>query len=54
MKTNTPILTVAIPTWNRAQALDNCLRSVCANLPNGIEVLVSDNASTDNTGKIVA
>ncbi len=52
-----PRITVAIPTWNRhallAQTLAS-LQSQCAELvPGSVEVLVSDNASTDDTQAVV-
>jgi len=52
-----PLLTIGIPTWNRARNLDNLLRNLVAACPpdaqSHIEVLVSDNASTDDTGAVV-
>ncbi len=50
------LLSIAIPTYNRAQYLDLCLSQICKQLPgyeSFIEVIVSDNASTDNTADIV-
>lgn len=52
-----PILTIAIPTYNRAGQLDNCLERLSADPDfdaSKIEVLVSDNASTDDTRAVVA
>lgn len=49
-----PILTIAIPTYNREFFLDRCLKYIhlqIKDLP--IEIIVSDNASTDNTAEIV-
>jgi glycosyltransferase involved in cell wall biosynthesis len=52
-----PRITVAIPTWNRQAFLAINLASLqaqCAQLPPGsVEVLVSDNASTDDTQAVV-
>ena len=51
-----PILTIAIPTFNRANFLDNCLLHITNQLAineDRIELLVSDNCSTDNTFEIV-
>ena len=50
-----PLLTIAIPTYNRAKSLFECLTCLKnANPQNfNIEVIVSDNASTDNTKQIV-
>jgi abequosyltransferase len=51
-----PILSICIPTYNRAKFLGECLESL-AHLDvkywRDVEVIVSDNASTDNTREIV-
>jgi glycosyltransferase involved in cell wall biosynthesis len=50
-----PFLSACIMTYNRAETLRETLESIlpqAAELPE-IEVLVSDNASTDNTGEVV-
>ncbi len=48
-----PLLTVAIPTWNRAaflaQTLEQLRLEMVATLPGAVEVLVSDNCSQDET-----
>jgi glycosyltransferase involved in cell wall biosynthesis len=44
-----PLVTIAIPTRNRASLLKNCVASALAQTYSNIEVLVSDNASTDDT-----
>jgi glycosyltransferase involved in cell wall biosynthesis len=44
-----PLVTIAIPTFNRALWLKDCLVSVFAQSYPKFEVLVSDNASTDET-----
>lgn len=44
-----PLVTIAIPTRNRATLLQDCLASALAQTYPNIEVLVSDNASTDAT-----
>ena len=49
-----PKVTVAIPTWNRAGYLREALASVLAQTLGDIEVLVSDNGSTDETAEVVA
>lgn len=51
------MLTIAIPTYNRAHLLDLCLSRIISQLltyPNEVELLVSNNASTDQTQQIVA
>lgn len=55
----TPLLSVCIPTYTRAHHLKNALESILHQLKDSpnlvplIEVVVSDNASTDNTSEIV-
>jgi len=49
------LLTIAIPTYNRASYLDKCLSHICGQLRKGeprVEILISDNNSTDNTPDI--
>jgi abequosyltransferase len=56
MKTK-PILSICIPTYNRSNYLKNCLESLVtqpAFALGEIEVVVSDNFSTDNTYEVVA
>ena len=51
-----PLLTIAIPTWNRAAFLAPCLERLLEegqNFGGMVEVLVSDNASTDGTQQAV-
>ena len=49
-----PKVTVAIPTYNRAALLREALASALAQTLREIEVVVSDNASTDDTRDVVA
>jgi abequosyltransferase len=57
MTINKPILTIAIPTYNRATYLVETLKqlqlelSACQDF--NVEILISDNASEDNTKEIV-
>jgi glycosyltransferase involved in cell wall biosynthesis len=46
---STPLFTIAIPTYNRADLMESCVTSALAQTYHDIEVLVSDNASTDDT-----
>jgi glycosyltransferase involved in cell wall biosynthesis len=49
-------LSICIPTYNRANHLDNCLQSIFLNksrLAIDFEVCVSDNCSTDQTEEVV-
>lgn len=50
------LLTIAIPTYNRSELLDqqlNWLSEAIKGLEVDCEILVSDNASTDNTSEVV-
>jgi glycosyltransferase involved in cell wall biosynthesis len=44
-----PLITICIPTRNRSSLLRSCVGSALAQSYQNIEVLVSDNASTDDT-----
>ncbi|AMR34087.1 hypothetical protein A0256_22875 [Mucilaginibacter sp. PAMC 26640] len=52
-----PLLTIAIPTYNRALLLDQCLNALLSQLSTDlrsrIELIVSDNHSTDHTMQVV-
>ena len=53
---NNKILTIAIPTYNRASFLEQSLERITSQIKgyeNEIELLVSDNCSSDNTKDIV-
>lgn len=47
-------ITIAIPTYNRAELLKRALDSACAQTSSAIEILVSDNGSTDGTAALLA
>jgi glycosyltransferase involved in cell wall biosynthesis len=47
-------VTVLIPTFNRALALERALESLCNQTMKNFEVIVSDNCSTDNTEAILS
>ena len=49
-----PTVTVCIPTYNRRQLLSCSLRSVLDQDFDDLEIIVSDNASNDDTGDFVA
>src|SRR5258708_7388899 len=56
MQNDRPLLTIAVPTYNRSSFLNellSCLFEQCMS-DRRIELLVSDNASTDETPAIVA
>jgi glycosyltransferase involved in cell wall biosynthesis len=52
-KHTAPQVTIAIPTYNRATLLGASLRSALAQKYHDFEILVLDNASTDNTEAVV-
>ena len=49
------LLTIAVPTYNRAQLLNQCLSALAREFENDnrVEIIVSNNASTDNTVEVV-
>jgi len=49
-----PLVTVAIPTYNRASYLKHALASAYAQTYKNIEIIVSDNASNDDTAAAAA
>lgn len=58
MKINQPLLTIAIPTFNRSGYLDLNLQQLLDNYnelekPEELQIIVSDNASNDSTQKII-
>ena len=48
-----PLVTIAIPTFNRASLLDGCITAALGQTYRNFEVLVSDNASTDETPEML-
>ncbi len=55
-QSGTFLLTIAIPTYNRADSLDLCLSMICGQLERyreEVEVLVSNNCSPDHTDTVV-
>lgn len=54
---STILLSICIPTYNRCEVLDNTLSDLFSNPEfnsNDIEVIVSDNCSTDKTAQVVS
>lgn len=49
-----PLVTVAIPTFNRASLLRGCIAAALAQICDNFEVVVSDNASNDETQQVLA
>ncbi len=54
-ETESPRLSVIVPTFNREKILDKCLRSLVAQQADGVpfEIVVVDNNSTDGTENLV-
>lgn len=55
---NNPILSICIPTYNRAGCLKQNLENIISQfgdtgVKDSVEVVISDNASTDNTAEVV-
>lgn len=48
------LISICIPTWNRATYLQNTLTSIAPQLGPDVEVVVSDNASDDGTREVVS
>jgi glycosyltransferase involved in cell wall biosynthesis len=48
-----PLATIGIPTYNRAESLERALRSALAQDYEALEIVVSDDASTDATEALV-
>lgn len=48
-----PILSICIPTYNRADYITKLLNSIIIQDPKNIEIIISDNASTDNTQELL-
>jgi len=53
MKTN-PLVSVIIPTFNRASLIGRAIKSVLAQSYPNFEIIVVDNASSDNTAEVVS
>ena len=52
-QTNLPLISVIIPTFNRAYCISRALNSVINQTYQNIEIIVVDNYSTDKTKEIV-
>ncbi|AUS95090.1 hypothetical protein CDQ84_03710 [Clostridium thermosuccinogenes] len=54
-ETASPLLSICIPTFNRAKKLEKCLNSIYSQIGNdsNFEIVISDNNSPDNTKEVV-
>jgi glycosyltransferase domain-containing protein len=52
MRNVLPLVSIGIPTRNRAKMLKKCLNSILQQSYNNIEIIVSDNMSTDATPEV--
>lgn len=51
----TPLLTIAVPTFNRVDLLERCLESIAGPYPQGeVELVVSDNSTNSDAMQFVA
>lgn len=55
MSNKPPLLSICIPTYNRADYLKGALENITSDpaFDNSVEIVISDNASTDNTYEVV-
>lgn len=51
---DSPLFSIIIPTFNRADKISRCLNSLVAQTYKNFEVLVCDDGSTDNTAEVVS
>ncbi|MHB9146734.1 MAG: glycosyltransferase family 2 protein [Symbiobacteriia bacterium] len=51
---DTPLLSICIPTYNRAEFLAQTLDSIFTDATEGVEVVIADNASEDETRQVIA
>lgn len=52
IRMNYPLVTIGLPTFNRVESFDKTLRSAISQDYPNLEIIISDNASTDGTEQI--
>lgn len=50
---NKPLVTVIIPTYNRAKTIERSINSVLSQSYSNLELIVVDDGSSDNTKSVV-
>ena len=53
MNNNPPLVSIGLPVYNGENYIEQCISSILSQTYKNIELIISDNASTDNTRKIV-
>ena len=51
---NNPLVSVVITSYNRANLIEGAIQSALAQDYPNLEIIISDNCSTDNTDKVIA
>ena len=53
-KTDLPLISIVVPTWNRKDYLRICIQSLLAQSYPNCEIVIVDDGSTDGTGDMIA
>ena len=53
IQTKTPLLSICIATYNRAEHIGETLESIIPEVTDEVEIVMADGASTDNTSSVV-